>query len=97
MAIIDYEKELKDIQSQLDTLEKRKKEIVADIKKQFSESKTTNYGVIQVQITAPYFTLEFDLEKFKEDNKELYEQYLIPVSKASIVKVVVQKTKENKQ
>lgn len=97
MAIIDYEKELKDIQSQLDTLEKRKKEIVADIKKQFSESKTTNYGVIQVQITAPYFTLEFDLEKFKEENKELYEQYLIPVSKSSIVKVVVQKTKESKQ
>lgn len=95
--IQDYENELREIQSQLDVLEKRKKEITTAIKKEFgSGCDSNNFGGIQVQVIAPYYTLEFDLPKFQQEQVELYKKYLTPVFKASVTKVVLQKIKKEK-
>lgn len=97
MAIQDYEERLIQIDKEMKKLDNEKKKIVADIKKQHTSVYGQDYGQIQVQITAPYYTLEFDQDTFKVENEELYNKYLVPTYKPSQTKVVLQIRKEKKE
>ena len=92
--ISDYEKELREIASAKAKLELREKEIKNEIKKEHTSEKTATYGGIQVQVISGYFTTEFDLEKFENENYELFAKYQKEVYKAPTTKIVLIKKAE---
>lgn len=94
MEIKDYYEELLSISNQKKALDKREKEIKADIKKQYDGGVTKEFGLVQVQYTEPYYTFEFDEEKFEEENPELFDKYLKQVYKSSVSRIVLIKNKE---
>lgn len=96
MEIKEFEKELRDIQSKITPLLEREKEIKAYIKLNCNKEHTTKYGGISCQVVPAYYTLEFNVDAFKEKHIDLYEEYLEPVLHNSQVKIVLSKEKENK-
>lgn len=93
MNIEEYEKELREIANQVKPLLDREKEIKSLIVKSCDQDKTTKYGGITCQIVPEFYTLEFNQEKFMNENKELYERYLEPSLHKSQIRVVLSKEK----
>ena len=87
--IENYEKELREIASAKAKLEKREKEIKCEIKKEHDCEFSKTYGGLQVQVISGYFTTEFDLDLFKQENYELYSKYQKESYKAPQIKVVL--------
>lgn len=93
MEIKDYYDELLDIQAQKKVLDAREKEIKADIKKQYGGTTTKSFGLVQVNFTEPYYTYEFDLDRFEKEQPLVFEQYLKQVYKASTSRIILLKKK----
>lgn len=89
--IAEFENELREISQAKAKLDAREKEIKNQIKKEHTSESTQTYGGIQVQVISGYFTTEFDLYKFKEENEELYAKYQKECYKAPSIKVVLVK------
>lgn len=94
--IAEFEKELREISQAKAKLDAREKEIKNEIKKEHTSAYSCVYGGIQVQVVSEYFTTEFDLDKFKSENEELYNQYQKECYKPQAVKIVLVKKVEDK-
>lgn len=84
--------ELKDIQSQMKSLQAREKKIknkIAELGK--GKLSSMDMGGITISVVAPYMAYEFDLEKFKEEQPVMYEHYQQLVYKGVQYKVLVKK------
>lgn len=97
MAIQDYEARLREIAKIKKSLDLEEKSIKDNIKKEHTLAHSQTYGGVQVQVIEPYYTLEFDLEGLKAENRETYDLYLKPVLKPSQTKIVLVKVKEEEK
>lgn len=96
MEIADYEKELREIKAEQDKLSAREKEIKAFIKTHCDKEHTTKYGGISVQIVPEYYTLEFDVDAFRQKHTALYEEFLTQKLHEQQTKIVLCKIKGDK-
>lgn len=96
MDLEKLEQELREIAKTTEPLLKREKEIKAEIKKNATNEYTTTYGGIQIQIIPAFYTLEFDLDKFRVEHADLFEQYLKPSLHPQTTKIVLCKVKGEK-
>lgn len=94
--IAEFENELREISQAKSKLEAREKEIKNQIKKEHTSENSQTYGGVQVQVCNGYFTTEFDLETFKNENEELFNKYQKECYKAPTIKIVLVKKVEEK-
>lgn len=97
MEIKDFEQRLRELEQAKKLIEKEEKQIKDTIKKAHTSNANATYGGVQVQVSAEYYGLEFDLDTFKTEHNDLYEQYQKLVHKLPIVKVVLVKEKGGKE
>ena len=84
---------LKNITEEKKSCEKTEKQLKTDILDEYKKLDTTqkDFGGIKIAISSPVIELQFDLEKFIEENKELYIKYLVPVYKGGETRIIISK------
>lgn len=76
----DFLKEYREKKAQADTLNKEIKEMENQIKEELKDLvfETTNLNDFVFVVGGGFWTFEFDLKRFKNENFYLYVRYLVP-------------------
>lgn len=92
--ISDYEKELRELNAEIEKLTAKKNEITDKIKSEFVGNVSEKFGGIQITISPAHYELVFDSKTFEKDHPEIVENYLKCEFKDKVLRIVLESEKE---